>query len=68
MKVLVGEQTFMLVRWQATESGDGEPAAFEATLCRHHREVIWFRHSNLTGCRRLGSSCDLCEGRTPTRL
>jgi len=56
------------VRWQAAQLGDGEPVGFEATLCRHHREVIWFRHSNLTGCRQLGNSCDLCEGRTPVRL
>src|SRR5207253_9516454 len=31
------------------------PVAFEAMLCRRHREVIWYRHSNLTGCKQLGS-------------
>src|SRR5882672_2422670 len=67
MKVLRGEQlqaeqTFLLVRWEAAQS-DEEAAGFEATLCRHHREAVWLRHSNLTGCGRFGDSCDLCEGR-----
>jgi hypothetical protein len=68
MEVLAGEQTFLLVRWLAAELGDGGPVAFEAMLCRRHREVIWCRHSNLTGCRQLGNSCDLCEGRAPMRV
>lgn len=71
MKVLQGgkvqgEQTFLLVRWQAAQP-DAEPAGFEATLCRHHREAVWLQHSNLTGCGQFGDSCDLCEGRTLMR-
>jgi len=67
MKVLQGgqlqaEQTFLLVRWQAGQP-DAEPGGFKAMLCRHHREVVWLRHSNLTGCGQFGDSCDLCEGR-----
>jgi hypothetical protein len=66
MKVLQGDklQTFLLVRWQAAQP-DEEAAGFEATLCRHHREAVWLRHSNLTGCGEFGDSCDLCEGRPP---
>jgi hypothetical protein len=71
MKVLQGgklqaEQTFLLVRWQAAQP-DEEPESFKATLCRHHREAVWLRHSNLTGCGQFGDSCDLCEGRTLKR-
>jgi hypothetical protein len=67
MKLLEREQTFLRVRWQASQPG-GEVVSFEATLCRHHREEIWHRHSGLTGSRQQGGSCDLCEGRTPTRV
>jgi hypothetical protein len=67
MKLLKGEQTFLRVRWETAQPRDGEAVAFEATLCRHHREEVWRRHSALTGCRQFGSSCDLCEGRTPIR-
>lgn len=68
MKVLEVERTFLRVRWEAAQPGDGLAVAFEATLCRHHREEIWHRVSDLTGCRQLGYSCDLCEGRTPMRV
>ena len=68
MKVLEGVQTFLRVRWETTPSGDGDAVAYEATLCRHHREEIWERHSALTGCSKFGHSCDLCEGRTPLRI
>ena len=67
MKLLEGEQTFLRVRWEASQPG-GEVISFEATLCRHHREEIWHQHFDLTGCRQRGHFCDLCEGRTPTRI
>ena len=72
MKVLRGEelqteQTFLIVRWQAAQP-DEEPAGFKAALCRHHREAVWLRHSNLTGCGQFGDSCDLCEGRPLKRV
>jgi hypothetical protein len=67
MKVLEYEQTFLRVRWKASQPV-GDEATFEATLCRRHREDIWHRHLSLTGCGERGSSCDLCEGRPPTRL
>jgi hypothetical protein len=65
MKVLEAEQTFLRISWEAARPGDGEVVAFEATLCRHHRQEIWHRYSNPRGCRQFGYSCDLCEGRTP---
>ncbi len=67
MKVLEREQTFLRVRWEASQPGD-QVIMFEATLCRHHREEIWQQNSALRGCRQRGHSCDLCEGRTPTRV
>lgn len=68
MKVLKGEQTFLRVRWETPQPRDGGAVAFEATLCRHHREEVWRRHSAPTGCGQFGHSCDLCEGRTPMRV
>jgi hypothetical protein len=67
MKLLEDEKTFLRVRWEAAEPG-GEVASFEATLCRDHREEIWQRHPGLTGSRQRGHLCDLCDGRTPTRI
>lgn len=67
MKLLESEKTFVRVQWEASEPG-GEVHSFEATLCRQHREEIWQRHSSLTGCRQRGQVCDLCNGRTPTRV
>jgi hypothetical protein len=67
MKVLEREQTFLRVRWKASQP-DGGVNTLEATLCRHHREEVWHQHFGLTGCGQRGYSCDLCEGRTPTRV
>jgi hypothetical protein len=67
MKLLEEEKTFLRVRWEASEPG-GEVCSYEATLCRYHREEIWRQHSSLMGCRQRGQLCDLCDGRTPTRI
>jgi hypothetical protein len=67
MKLLEKEETFLRVRWKASQP-DGEVLSLEATLCRHHREEIWHRHYGLMGCGQQGHFCDLCAGRTPARV
>ena len=60
MKVLEREQTFVRVRWRASQL-DGEAVSFEATLCRRHREEIWHRHPGVLGCGQRGR-CRSCRG------
>ncbi len=66
MKLLErGEPTFLKIRWDAVCSEHGKLATREAILCRQHREAIYLQHPSAQGCRELGDSCDICEGREP---
>ena len=57
---------FLSLLWEVADPGDGPPATFEAFLCKRHRQEIALQHPSARGTRRLGESCDLCEGRAPT--
>ncbi|MGH2770418.1 MAG: hypothetical protein ACRDJF_07860 [Actinomycetota bacterium] len=66
MRLLVDrEPIFLRIQWQAQQGEQGGSVSLEATLCRAHREEIFLSDPNARGCGRLGSSCDLCEGRRP---
>lgn len=70
-----GEPVFLHIQWEASHGEQGEAShgeqgktvPLEATLCRAHREEIFLSDPSARGYGRLGSSCDLCEGRGPGR-
>jgi hypothetical protein len=68
MKLAERGPIFLLVGWEAPGAENEEAITFQATLCRDHRQTIWDQYEpNTWGCRRLGDSCDFCEGRGPRR-
>jgi len=60
---LVQVETFVTVRWEVKHGEEGEAGTFEATLCLRHRKELADQLSSVQGCRKLGASCDFCEGR-----
>lgn len=67
MKLLEREPTYLLIRWEAAQPGEGGLITFEASLCRSHREEF-FSNPTARGSGQLGHSCDLCRGRGPRKV
>jgi hypothetical protein len=64
----VARPQFLTICWDATAE-DGTAITLKATLCKAHRQVIALESTSARGLRRrLGESCDLCDGRTPQPL
>jgi hypothetical protein len=66
MKLLERGPVFLHIHW-AVRGEQGESVSFEATLCKRHREQIWLQNPSARAHGQLGDSCDLCEGRNPTK-
>ena len=62
MKLVDKQPQFLRIRWEDHQEN------FEATLCLRHRQEIALKYQTARGCGQLGESCDICDGREPTRI